>query len=850
MQFDRANKLALQSIRSVLSGAKPFEVEIEGTTVHCEVKLGDQPLWPSSGVKGLVENEDGPWPRPVEVESRWEGGRCALEVDADYSRAKDGHPFHHNVGLSVHLRDRNRQLLWITVARPLVSAEDDTEKVRADGWVSLVKRRGTGSEQQDAARSNAAMKSLAGRSGLPMLSRSRMQAFEIELPSGNVLPSAEVAFRRLVHLALLKLEFLDDGEEAKERGKPLVDAEALSALESGEEDDGEELDDETDAEPGAERTQRRYWAGGFLWGNGSMLKPFLEQKFWQVGWPRTSKDPGARQSWARFDQIKTGDWLAVKGIGGQHDLVIHFVGEVKAIDAATGRLDLTPVPVALYKGKAPRGPGAGNWRDTLVPVTRPDSVEMVFGQKSERAPTLPPPIRLPLNLILYGPPGTGKTYRLRQELMPMFEHSISRGTSPAVAAESVAKLSWLEVVSIVLTRLGGEAKTQAIYEHPLVKAKHATRGIPTLARQIVWGCLQQHTVEYSRTVHYKNRVGELIFDKKEDGTWFFAEKLPDELSQVVKEFSGDEVAAARITKNHVFITFHQAYSYEDFIEGIRPQLGDSELPGEDTGLRYVLEHGLFKRAVLDAIRLAGFDGTIDEFCRLPADERRQRLENAPRYAVFIDEINRGNIARVFGELITLLEPDKRLGAENELIVKLPYSRTQFGVPSNLLVIGTMNTADRSVEALDTALRRRFAFEELPPRPDELKFLIDGQIDAAAMLRTINRRLEKLYDRDHAIGHAFFMPLEDEPTLDALKRVFEQSVLPLLQEYFFGDWGKIGLVLGPEFIRRRDPGSTRLSDFAHDDRDTLEERVTYELTPVKDLTSLSFRRIYEHVAEDA
>jgi 5-methylcytosine-specific restriction protein B len=213
--------------------------------------------------------------------------------------------------------------------------------------------------------------------------------------------------------------------------------------------------------------------------------------------------------------------------------------------------------------------------------------------------------------------------------------------------------------------------------------------------------------------------------------------------------------------------------------------------------------------------------------------------------VFIDEINRGNVARVFGELITLLEPDKRLGAENEVIVTLPYSGKLFGVPSNLHVIGTMNTADRSVEALDAALRRRFEFDELPPLAEPLeKFVIAGDVDPARLLRAINRRLEKLRDRDHMIGHAYFLELEDDPSLEGLKQIFKRKIIPLLQEYFFGDWGKIGLVLGRDFVRRRDPGATDFADFDHDDRDTLSERATWELVDVDQLPNTAFRRIYE------
>jgi 5-methylcytosine-specific restriction protein B len=224
------------------------------------------------------------------------------------------------------------------------------------------------------------------------------------------------------------------------------------------------------------------------------------------------------------------------------------------------------------------------------------------------------------------------------------------------------------------------------------------------------------------------------------------------------------------------------------------------------------------------------------------------LANAPPYAVFIDEINRGNVARIFGELITLLEEDKRLGAEHELIVDLPHSGMKYGVPTNLYVLGTMNTADRSVEALDAALRRRFDFEEQPPRPELLRNIpAIADIDLERLLDTINRRLEKLYDRDHAIAHAYLLSLKDNPTLDELQRIFRDRILPLLQEYFFGDWGKIGLVLGKDFVTRRDVDVT-FADLHHDDRETRADRPTWELASMENMSSHAFRKVYERVED--
>lgn len=223
------------------------------------------------------------------------------------------------------------------------------------------------------------------------------------------------------------------------------------------------------------------------------------------------------------------------------------------------------------------------------------------------------------------------------------------------------------------------------------------------------------------------------------------------------------------------------------------------------------------------------------------------------HVLIIDEINRGNISQIFGELITLIEKDKRKGKEEELQVILPYSKKKFYVPSNLFIIGTMNTADRSIEALDTALRRRFSFKEIAPNSSLLaekgkSVKNDGVVDEINLLElldTINDRIEKLLDKDHKIGHSYFMQVD---SYASLVNAFRNKVIPLLEEYFYGDFGKIGLVLGNEFvnIKAGNPNEFSFAKFTHYDNDVitdLKERKIYEITDHEDWSIYSFQSIY-------
>ena len=196
---------------------------------------------------------------------------------------------------------------------------------------------------------------------------------------------------------------------------------------------------------------------------------------------------------------------------------------------------------------------------------------------------------------------------------------------------------------------------------------------------------------------------------------------------------------------------------------------------------------------------------VEDIIKLAKEKEPEELskivikENKEPYVFIIDEINRGNISKIFGELITLIETTKRAGKEECISTKLPYSKEEFTVPDNVYIIGTMNTADRSIALMDTALRRRFKFEEMLPDYHLLEdiFVEDKgtKVNIGAMLKVINERIEYIYDREHTIGHAVFLELKENNNIDKLENIFKKSVIPLLQEYFYEDYEKIRLILG-------------------------------------------------------
>ncbi len=442
-----------------------------------------------------------------------------------------------------------------------------------------------------------------------------------------------------------------------------------------------------------------------------------------------------------------------------------------------------------------------------------------------------------LNTILYGPPGTGKTFYLQNQFAH-FTDAPKQAAPEEIESAWLEQSTWWEVIAHVLYHAPKGLTVPELRQQRLISAKFGAGEIKNPAARL-WSTLQHHTVAECPNVNIQLRLSPPIFWKEaKNSVWRIADKedFKAEFGEIVQGPRSDTASNPTPTKRYRFTTAHQSWAYEDFVEGIKPILqkdaeGDE---GAESPLAYHHQDGLFYEACDEAAKLAGFRNLADCLKATKA-ERKVAFATAPAFGFFIDEINRANISAVLGELITLLEADKRLGAPHEIAdTRLPYSRRLFGVPANLYVIGTMNTADRSVEALDTALRRRFSFVEMPPKED----LIEGSITISGkeyhfsgILRTINTRMEVLAGRDHRIGHSYFLNLGDD--WKAYLRVFTEKIIPLLQEYFYGDYSRMCLVLGTGFV----------SIGESDNATTLFAKLPQNSTAADQLSALSEKEIW-------
>lgn len=475
------------------------------------------------------------------------------------------------------------------------------------------------------------------------------------------------------------------------------------------------------------------------------------------------------------------------------------------------------------------------------------------GTTGEELPDDETDVKLPLNQILYGPPGTGKTYSTVDRALEIMDPVFHQSTIGEKDARGKRKARFDELMQA--KRIGFVTFHQSFsYEDFVEGLKATTDDNGQIRYEIEDGIFKQMCSAASAVSSSNRKAGSSErINPKERQLWKMSlgnTQGPDamvydeciENNYVLLGYGWDVDFSGVSNRKGVIEKLHERYPEDNleyavsacnaFVNTMKP--GDliivsdgnhkfraiGEVTGEyrflsleeDREVMYQqcrnvdwirtftpslpydhLMNKVFSQATIyrpskNAVDYGLLEALINE-------KATPEEESAMPFVLIVDEINRGNISRVFGELITLIEDSKRAGMPEAITVKLPYSKEAFSVPSNLHLIGTMNTADRSLAQVDIALRRRFVFEELMPNPVVLSKLppIEG-IHVDKLLIAMNQRIEILYDREHTIGHTFFLSLRNDPSLAEMERIFSGSILPLLEEYFFEDWEKIRMVL--------------------------------------------------------
>ncbi len=478
-----------------------------------------------------------------------------------------------------------------------------------------------------------------------------------------------------------------------------------------------------------------------------------------------------------------------------------------------------------------------------------------------------------LNQILYGPPGTGKTFNTINKALEIIGESIEGKTRKEIKDIFEQKMKDGQIVFTTFHQ-------SMSYEDFIEGIKPDSSGEKSILKYKIEDGVFKRACAIAGYNCYKifkskqpTNVSNFSYDNLYDSFIDFIQtKIKENEPPVYKTLREKDVVIKNINKNDSIIAvgieskaktnppitkenLQKLYDKYKSIDEIKDQKQIKEVVQVTTKTTefYAVFSGLkeFEKSYkpdLDETEDLEFSEICKKFNAEVFDEAiKLHSKEANPVILIIDEINRGNVSQIFGELITLIEEDKRLGKEEALEVILPYSKEPFSVPANLYIIGTMNTADRSVEALDTALRRRFSFIEMPPQPKliakegKLKEQ-DGvleNIDLPLLLTTINKRIEKLLDKDHLIGHSYFMNVSK---IEELKIAFQNKIVPLLQEYFFGDYGKIGLVLGEEFFEndQEKVDEDLFAKFKDYDTSAFSDRIIYKIKDVIRMTDVEFK----------
>lgn len=556
------------------------------------------------------------------------------------------------------------------------------------------------------------------------------------------------------------------------------------SLEAYQETSEQELE-ETDVDELSEANSsgQDCWVAGAFWKGDKVqdkTAEFVRDGVWRNGFSADSGDNSIESA----KSAKPGDLIAIKiastkGPGHKTPFM-----KIKALGVITENLGDGVTLKVNWKHTKEFDVDGIAYRKTFQPVKSASRQQLIFGPILGRSTNLQIHTRSrkteatmdtsrPRNIIYWGPPGTGKTYKILQ-LQEEFEDNDPNASSDQIV-QWVQEATWWDVIAAAMIDLGKSISVPELAEHEFLQIKMSQSATKT-PKNTIWGVLQSHTIRESKTVNFERRQEPLVVDKSNDSTWFLTNHWQDQLSDLVDEVKRLRAGGSGgVNRRYEMVTFHQSYSYEEFVEGIRPEPTDDGL-----GIRYDVQPGIFR-----------------QICE-------RAVENpSKQYAIFIDEINRGNISKIFGELITLIEPDKRLGQPHEVTITLPYSKKPFGVPDNLHIIGTMNSVDRSIALVDMALRRRFEFVSV--RPNKSLVSNDGVtgVNIQSLFSRLNDKISALLGSEYQLGHSYFMG-EKVANLSSLKATWFGSILPLIQEYFFDDWGKMKALVGDFVVEKQIP----------------------------------------------
>lgn len=476
--------------------------------------------------------------------------------------------------------------------------------------------------------------------------------------------------------------------------------------------------------------------------------------------------------------------------------------------------------------------------------------------------------RSSLNKILYGPPGTGKTYHSinyavsiiedkpidhvlneeRSQVKKRFEEYIKNGqVAFCTFHQSLGYEDFIEGIKPVEPASEEEQLSYAV-EDGIFKRMCVNASFSFLQDNIT--AETENALDFSGAYdQFIDSISEQLL-KGEDvkiqlisGGMVKIDSITRKNNIKIKHVNGTrEYTVSKSRLGKLAQAFPDLNEVTNVNDQFRAEIGGSNSSAYWAVLNAVRERSnqnLIRKVSVKSEKEYSYDDKKRIIDTLKNDDFRK--ENPEPFVLIIDEINRGNVSHVFGEIITLMEDDKRLGTEEALKAILPYSKENFGVPCNLHIIGTMNTADRSVEALDTALRRRFSFINMEPEPNKLKVTEDG-LNLSDMLSVLNNRLSILKDTDHTIGHAWLWNVKN---IEQLKGVFKEKIIPLLKEFFYNDYEKLGLVLGDAFFKPHvQVNSNVFANFSGGNGLEMQYDQTwqYRLKPVEDLTVSDFQTL--------